>query len=79
MILFTSQEARADGDVVDCTEADLRSALTNGGLVTFSEDCEIMLTSPIAITDSGITIDAQGFNVTISGATRSGYSRCNQM
>ena len=66
--LFTST-ARAGGDVTVCDEAHLRSALSGGGLVTFSCSGVITLSSPVGIVDD-TTIDGSGETVTISGDNR---------
>jgi hypothetical protein len=60
----------AEGSVSDCTEADLRAALAGGGEVTFSEDCKITLGAPVDIS-TDTTIDANGFDVTITASTNS--------
>jgi hypothetical protein len=60
--------ARAGGAVSGCTEASLRAAISGGGGVTFSSDCSITISQPIIINQADTTIDASGFNVTISGA-----------
>jgi hypothetical protein len=64
--LLPHSAARADGVVLDCTESSFLDALSGGGLVTFTQDCAITVTAPVDISLSTI-IDAQGFNVTISG------------
>jgi hypothetical protein len=62
--------ARAEGDVTVCTEFALLTALEGGGLVTFDEDCTIALSGPIIITND-VTVDASGFDVTLSGSNAS--------
>ena len=64
--LISSEVARADGVVADCTESALLDALFGGGLVTFDQDCEITNTATIEIS-TDTTIDTQGHSVTISG------------
>lgn len=64
--VFTAGRAMADGDVSTCNEGALLLALQGGGLVTFSEDCEITLSQPIVITND-VTIDASDFDVTLHG------------
>lgn len=58
--------ARPAGVVTNCTEADLRAALTGGGLVTFACDGTIPLSS--TITNSwDVALDGSGHQITISG------------
>src|SRR4051812_25436383 len=49
LVLGTSGHAIAGGVVTTCTEGALRSAMSGGGVVTFSSDCTIFLTSQITI------------------------------
>ena len=58
-----------DGPVAGCSEDDLLSALDGGGYVTFSGNCSITVTAPIEIY-ANTTIDAQGYQVTISGGNQ---------
>src|SRR5262245_37766243 len=58
--------ALGEGTVDDCTEASFRAALAGGGEVTFTEDCEIELTSPVDI-GADTTIDASDVEVVIRG------------
>lgn len=63
---FMCVGVRGQTTVRDCTEQALRDAVTTGGTVMFSTNCSITLSSPINITGT-TTLDASGFNVTISG------------
>src|SRR5512140_3404358 len=68
VLMAASLEPVQGGGVVsDCTEAALRTALSGGGLVTFSEDCSITLTEPLVVSSGSTTIDASGHAVTLSG------------
>lgn len=54
------------GVVTNCTEADLRAALTGGGLVTFACDGTLPLSN--TITNSwDVALDGSGHQITISG------------
>lgn len=52
--------------VTACNEAALRSAMANGGTVTFCCNGTITLSSPITVTND-VTLDGTAHNVTISG------------
>jgi hypothetical protein len=57
---------RGSGVVTNCTEANLRAAMSGGGLVTFA--CDGTITLADSITNATDTIlDARGRQVTISG------------
>src|SRR2546429_2509201 len=58
--------ARAAGVVSSCDETSLLTAVSGGGMVTFTCSGTITLTAPITIITS-TTIDGSGQNVTISG------------
>ena len=58
--------ARAGGVVSSCDEASLLTAVTGGGMVTFTCSGTITLTATITIL-ADTTIDGAGQNVTISG------------
>lgn len=67
VILFAATApAHAAGTVTVCDEASLRTALSGGGLVTFTCSGTITLTETITIT-SNTTVDGTGQAVTISG------------
>src|SRR5688572_31349219 len=50
----------------NCDEANLRTAIAQGGMVSFDCDATIALTSTIAITNQ-VTLDANGHTVELSG------------
>jgi len=52
--------------VTNCTEADLRAALTNARTVTFACDGVIQLTSPLVV-QCALRLDASGRSVVLSG------------
>lgn len=56
----------AGGVITNCTEANLRAAMSGGGLVTFVCDGTITLTNTIT-NHVSTTLDAGGHQVTISG------------
>jgi hypothetical protein len=56
----------AGGVVTNCTEANLRAAMSGGGLVTFECSGTITLGSTITNNDN-TTLDGKGHQVTISG------------
>src|SRR5439155_11953909 len=58
--------AGADGVVANCTDADLRQAIKEGGTITFACDGVITLTNTVLIS-TNITLDGTGRSVTISG------------
>lgn len=64
LLLFTPTSRSAT--VVNCTEADLRTALSAGGHITFECDGTIMLSNTIAISVNAV-LDGSGRNVRISG------------
>jgi len=66
IILLLPLFARGAGVVNNCTESDLRTAMTGGGIVTFACDGTITLASTIA-NDRDAVLDASGRQVTISG------------
>ncbi len=66
LALASAGFGRADGVVTNCTETDLRAALSGGGSVTFACDGVIGLSGPLIISND-ITVDAAGHEVTISG------------
>src|SRR6266704_2923365 len=65
LYMLSADSARGEGTVASCAEDDFLAALDGGGLVTFTQDCNITLTAPISI-DVDTTIDAQGHAVTLS-------------
>src|ERR1051325_1343528 len=65
-LLFCQPRTYAEGTVTDCTAADLLTALSGGGLVTFDCDGTINLTNSITITNDTV-LDAMEHDVTISG------------
>lgn len=69
LALLLSWPALAPAGVVvtNLTEQDLRTALTNGGTITFATAGTITLTATITITNAA-TIDAGDFSVRINGA-----------
>ena len=66
LILAAQDSLHADGVVTNCTEADLRAALVDGGTVTFACDGTITLASQLTI-DTDTTLDATGRSITLSG------------
>ena len=66
LLLLLHAAAWAGGLVTNCTEADLRAAMTGGGVVTFACDGTITLASTIT-NDVGLTLDATGHQIAISG------------
>lgn len=58
--------SRAAGVVSSCDEGHLRTALTGGGLVTFSGDCTITLAATLSI-PVNTAIDGGGHNVVLDG------------
>jgi hypothetical protein len=66
LLLFLPVAAWAGGVVTNCTEADLRTAMDGGGLVTFACDGTITLSSSIT-NDLDVTLDGTGHQATISG------------
>ena len=66
LLLFWQPMAHGAGTVTNCTSADLSTALSGGGLVTFNCDGTIYLTNTITITND-TTFDASGHAVIISG------------
>ncbi len=66
LLLFLPVAAWAGGVVTNCTEVDLRAAMTGGGTVTFA--CNGTITLANTISNSLDTVfDASGHQVTISG------------
>jgi len=66
LLLLFPVAAQAGGVVTNFTEANLREAMSGGGLVTFACDGTIALTSTISnVVDT--TLDGTGHQVTISG------------
>jgi hypothetical protein len=68
VLLSSAIPARAGGIVPSCTEASLRTALIGGGTVTFTNDCNITITSQILINQADTIIDAGSHNVLISAS-----------
>ena len=68
LALLFGLSAHAGGAPADCTEASLRMALTGGGIVTFTNDCNITISSQIVINQADTTIDAGGHNVLIGAS-----------
>lgn len=66
LLLLLPVATRGDGVVTTCTEANLRAAMSGGGLVTFACDGTITLAGTITITND-TTIDAVGHQISISG------------
>ena len=78
LFLLRESTAHAAGMVTICTEADLRTAMAGGGLVTFGCDGTITLGS--TITNSWNTVlDGSGHQIRISGisVTRVFYNNTN--
>lgn len=66
MLLLLPVVARGGGVVANCTEADLRAAMTGGGTVTFACDGTITLANTIT-NETDIVLDGTGHQITISG------------
>src|SRR5712692_10436587 len=66
LALASAAFSRADGVVTNCTETDLRAALSGGGQVMFACDGVLGLSGPLIISND-TTVDADGHEVTISG------------
>ena len=66
VLVVAAAPAHAGGAVDACDEDSLRTALSGGGLVTFTCSGTITLTETITIT-SNTTVDGTGQAVTISG------------
>ena len=66
MLALPAAPAHAGGVVNVCDEAHLRTAMLDGGIVTFSCSGTIVLANTITVTDN-TTIDGTGQIVTISG------------
>ena len=66
--LLFSASARAQVAVTNCAPQALISAITNagGGTVSFTNNCSMSLSGTISI-NTNVTIDAAGFNVSLSG------------
>jgi hypothetical protein len=60
--------AQAGGVVMNCTEANLRSALLGGGTVTFACDGTVTLTSTLTVYQNTV-LDGSGHNVVLSGGS----------
>jgi len=71
LLLLLPMAARGGGVVSECTEANLRAAMSGGGLVTFACDGTITLASTIT-NDLNTTLDGSGHQVTISGGNAVG-------
>jgi hypothetical protein len=56
-------------EVQDCSRQGLLDAIIFDGEALFTEDCNITIDAPISITND-VVIDAQGFNVSISGSNQ---------
>src|SRR5215831_416084 len=56
-------------EVLDCSRQGLLDAIAIDGEALFTEDCSITIDAPISIKEDTI-IDAQGFNVSISGSNQ---------
>jgi len=69
--LWLPLAAWGGGVVTDCSEANLRAAMTDGGTVTFACDGIITLTSTIT-NDVDTGLDGSGHQVTISGGNSVG-------
>src|SRR5258706_12152896 len=71
--LLCGLQAQAGGVVSGCSKLALLSAINDvdsGDVVTFDEDCTMTFGKPIVITNT-VTIDASGFDVTLSGGSAS--------
>ena len=68
VLLSPVVSARAAGVVSGCTEAALRTALTGGGIVSFTNNCTITIAQQIAINQADTTIDAAGHTVLIGAS-----------
>ena len=66
LMLLLPVAARGGGVVTNCTESNLRAAMTGGGTVTFACDGTITLASTITNAEDTV-LDANGHVVTISG------------
>jgi uncharacterized repeat protein (TIGR03803 family) len=66
LLLLLPGAAWGGGVVANCTEAELRAAMTGGGLVTFACDGTITLTSTIT-NQTHTVLDGNGRQVRISG------------
>ena len=64
LLWFGAGRLQADAVVSGCSQQDLENAVAGGGDVTFSQDCEIILTNPVRLALS-TRLDASGYNVTI--------------
>lgn len=67
VLWFGWAAAHAGGVVSSCTEAAFRSALSQGGTVSFSNDCTITLSQQVLVDQASTTIDGSGHNVILSG------------
>jgi hypothetical protein len=68
LLLFLPVVSPGSGVVTECTEANLRSAMADGGTVTFACDGTILLSNPIT-NFFDTTLDASGHQITISGGS----------
>jgi hypothetical protein len=66
LMIVLALAVRAGGVVTIPTEANLRAAIAGGGLVTFTCDGTITLTSTIT-NEVNTALDASGHQITISG------------
>jgi hypothetical protein len=66
LLLLLPVTMQGGGVVTDCTEANLRAALADGGKVTFACDGAIVLESTITITND-TTLDGSDHEVTLNG------------
>jgi hypothetical protein len=66
LLLLVPLAARGGGVVTDCTEANLRAAMSGGGLVTFASDGTITLAGTIT-NETDTVLDGTGHQVTLSG------------
>jgi hypothetical protein len=66
LLFLAANVSLGDAVVGGCSVADLRSALAQGGTVTFAQDCAITFASPITVTNQ-VRLEANGHSVTYGG------------
>jgi len=70
LLFLAANVSLGDAVVGGCSVADLRSALAQGGTVTFAQDCAITFASPITVTNQ-VRLEANGHSVTLNGGGQS--------
>lgn len=71
LLLLAANGSLGDAVVGGCSVADLRSALAQGGTVTFTQDCAITFAGPIIVTNR-VKLQGNGYSITLNGG---GHSR----